>query len=65
VAAYVRQHFPQQVPTPKRGPKPRRRWQACNVARFAVDLGDNWSVLEAPWLVRCGVSGWGGRLARR
>lgn len=28
VAAYVRQHFPQQVPTPKRGPKPRRRWQA-------------------------------------
>ena len=28
VAAYVRQHFPHQVPTPKRGPKPRRRWQA-------------------------------------
>lgn len=28
VATYVRQHFPQQVPTPKRGPKPRRRWQA-------------------------------------
>ena len=28
VAAYVRHHFPQQVPSPKRGPKPRRRWQA-------------------------------------
>jgi hypothetical protein len=28
VAAYVRQHFPPPAPTPKRGPKPRRRWQA-------------------------------------
>jgi len=27
VAAYVRQHFPLQIPSQKRGPKPRRRWQ--------------------------------------
>lgn len=28
VAAYVRQHFPQRIGSPRRGPKPRRRWQA-------------------------------------
>lgn len=28
VAAYVRQHFAPPVGSPKRGPKPRRRWQA-------------------------------------
>jgi hypothetical protein len=28
VAAYVRQYFPQRVASPKRGPKPHRRWQA-------------------------------------
>jgi hypothetical protein len=34
VAAYVRQHFAQQLPSPKRGPKPRRRWQAGSVGEL-------------------------------
>ena len=37
---------------------------ACNVARFSVDPVDKWSVLEAPWLVRCWVMGMGGMVAR-
>jgi len=35
----------------------------CNVARFSVDLVDNWSVLEAPWFVRCWGVGVGGMVA--
>jgi hypothetical protein len=34
VAAYVRSHFPQAFPTPKRGPKPRRRWQCAAVGEL-------------------------------
>jgi len=34
VAAYVRQHFPALVPTPKRGPKPRRRWQCAAIGEL-------------------------------
>jgi len=34
VAAYVRAHFPQQASSPKRGPKPRRRWQAAAIGEL-------------------------------
>ena len=34
VAAYVRQHFPEHVPTLKRGPKPRRRWQCAAIGEL-------------------------------
>lgn len=34
VAAYVRQHFAQQLSSPKRGPKPRRRWQAGSIGEL-------------------------------
>jgi len=34
VAAYVRQHFPQAFPSPKRGPKPRRRWQCAAIGEL-------------------------------
>jgi hypothetical protein len=41
VAAYVRQHHPQACPTPKRGPKPRRRWQCAA-------LGELWQHDSSP-----------------
>jgi len=41
VAAYVRQHFPQAFPAPKRGPKPRRRWQCAA-------LGELWQHDSSP-----------------
>jgi hypothetical protein len=41
VAAYVRQHFPQTCATPKRGPKPRRRWQCAA-------LGELWQHDSSP-----------------
>ena len=34
VAAYVRQHFPDSGPAPKRGPKPRRRWPCAAVGEL-------------------------------
>lgn len=34
VAAYVRQHFPDAYPSPKRGPKPRRRWQCAAIGEL-------------------------------
>ena len=41
VAAYVRQHFPKALPTPNRGPKPRRRWQCAA-------LGELWQHDSSP-----------------
>lgn len=41
VAAYVRQHFPKALPTPHRGPKPRRRWQCAA-------LGELWQHDSSP-----------------
>lgn len=34
VLAYVRQHFPLQVPPLKRGPKPRRRWECAAIGEL-------------------------------
>lgn len=34
VAAYVRQHFPSLAGAPKRGPKPRRRWQCAAIGEL-------------------------------